>query len=97
MTITGLISSKTSDFKIASKTWVFSDEHPDSINDGIQYTPTSDGEDDEWGDLPASYHVGACGYAFADGHSEIHKWMNPKTDSCHCRQRQLAASCRHRL
>jgi prepilin-type processing-associated H-X9-DG protein len=38
-----------------------------------------DGEDDEWGDLPASYHVGACGYAFADGHSEIHKWLNPKT------------------
>ena len=31
---------KTTDFKIASKTWVFSDEHPDSINDGIQYTPT---------------------------------------------------------
>jgi prepilin-type processing-associated H-X9-DG protein len=71
---------KTTDFKIASKTWVFSDEHPDSINDGIQYTPTSDGEDSEWGDLPASYHVGACGFAFADGHSEIHKWMNIYTD-----------------
>jgi prepilin-type N-terminal cleavage/methylation domain-containing protein/prepilin-type processing-associated H-X9-DG protein len=70
---------KTSDFKIASKTWVFSDEHPDSINDGFQCTPTSDGEDDQWSDLPASYHVGACGYAFADGHSEIHKWMNINT------------------
>jgi prepilin-type N-terminal cleavage/methylation domain-containing protein/prepilin-type processing-associated H-X9-DG protein len=70
---------KTTDIKIATKTWVFSDEHPDSINDGIQFTPTSDGEDDEWSDLPASYHVGACGYAFADGHSEIHKWLNPKT------------------
>jgi prepilin-type N-terminal cleavage/methylation domain-containing protein/prepilin-type processing-associated H-X9-DG protein len=71
---------KSSDFKIASKTWVFSDEHPDSINDGCQYTPTGDGEDTEWGDMPASYHVGACGYAFADGHSEIHKWMNISTD-----------------
>jgi len=71
---------KTTDFKVASKTWVFSDEHPDSINDGFQCTPTSDGEDDEWSDLPASYHVGACGYAFADGHSEIHKWMNINTD-----------------
>jgi prepilin-type N-terminal cleavage/methylation domain-containing protein/prepilin-type processing-associated H-X9-DG protein len=70
---------KTSDLKIASKTWVFSDEHPDSINDGIQYTPTSDGEDNNWSDLPASYHVGACGYAFADGHAEIHKWRNPNT------------------
>jgi prepilin-type N-terminal cleavage/methylation domain-containing protein/prepilin-type processing-associated H-X9-DG protein len=70
---------KTTDFKIASKTWVFSDEHPDSINDGIQYTPTTSGEDEEWGDMPASYHVGACGFAFADGHSEIHRWLNPRT------------------
>jgi prepilin-type N-terminal cleavage/methylation domain-containing protein/prepilin-type processing-associated H-X9-DG protein len=70
---------KSSDFRIASKTWVFSDEHPDSINDGIQFTPTSDGEDDQWSDLPASYHNGAAGYAFADGHSEIHKWLNPNT------------------
>jgi prepilin-type processing-associated H-X9-DG protein len=70
---------KTTDFKIASKTWVFSDEHPDSINDGIQYTPTADKEDDQWSDLPASYHNGACGFAFADGHSEIHRWMNHNT------------------
>ncbi len=71
---------KTSDFKVASKTWVFCDEHPDSINDGIQYTPTDNGEDGGWSDLPASYHVGACGFAFADGHSEIHKWKNANTD-----------------
>lgn len=70
---------KMTAFRIASKTWVFDDEHPDSINDGIQYTPTSDGEDTQWGDLPASYHNGACGFAFADGHSEIHKWLNPNT------------------
>jgi prepilin-type processing-associated H-X9-DG protein len=70
---------KTSDFKYASRTWVFNDEHPDSINDGIQYTPTSDGEDTEWGDIPASYHNGAAGFAFADGHSEIHKWLNRNT------------------
>ena len=25
-------------------------------------------------DYPASYHNGAAGFAFADGHSEIHKW-----------------------
>jgi prepilin-type N-terminal cleavage/methylation domain-containing protein/prepilin-type processing-associated H-X9-DG protein len=70
---------KSSDFKNASRTWVFNDEHPDSINDGIQYTPTSDQEDSQWGDLPASYHNGAAGFAFADGHSEIHKWLNPNT------------------
>jgi prepilin-type processing-associated H-X9-DG protein len=27
-----------------------------------------------WGDIPASYHNGACGYSFADGHSEIKSW-----------------------
>ena len=27
-----------------------------------------------WGDAPAAYHNAACGYSFADGHSEIHKW-----------------------
>jgi len=25
-------------------------------------------------DQPATYHNGAAGFAFADGHSEIHKW-----------------------
>jgi prepilin-type processing-associated H-X9-DG protein len=26
-------------------------------------------------DMPASFHNGACGFSFADGHSEIHKWL----------------------
>ena len=30
-------------------------------------------------DVPASYHNGACGYGFADGHSEIHKWLADRT------------------
>jgi prepilin-type processing-associated H-X9-DG protein len=29
--------------------------------------------------FPASYHNGACGLNFADGHSEIHKWRDPRT------------------
>jgi prepilin-type N-terminal cleavage/methylation domain-containing protein/prepilin-type processing-associated H-X9-DG protein len=51
------------------------DEHPDSINDGYFQTnpdPTST----HWDDLPASYHDGAAGFAFADGHSEIHKFKS---------------------
>ena len=27
-------------------------------------------------DLAASYHNGAAGFSFADGHSEIHKWLD---------------------
>jgi prepilin-type processing-associated H-X9-DG protein len=26
-------------------------------------------------DYPANYHNGAAGFAFADGHAEIHKWL----------------------
>lgn len=57
-----------------SNLWVFVDEHPDSINDGWNImNPRSDAT---WVDLPANYHNGACGYAFADGHAEIKKWTD---------------------
>jgi len=65
---------KTSEFTNpgASDTWVFLDEHPDSINDPGFFAPAPT----EWIDMPASYHNGACGFAMADGHSEIRKWVN---------------------
>ncbi len=55
--------------------FVMLDEHPDSINDGFLQTnphPTSP----HWDDLPATYHDGAGGFAFADGHSEVHKFKS---------------------
>jgi len=60
-----------------SNLWVFVDEHPDSINDGWLIVSWAMGG--QWSDMPASYHNGACGFAFADGHSEIHKWHDPGT------------------
>ncbi|MCC6232207.1 MAG: type II secretion system protein [Verrucomicrobiales bacterium] len=56
-----------------SKLWVFVDEHPDSINDGAFFNSQTDRR---WIDLPANYHNNACGFAFADGHSEIKKWKS---------------------
>ena len=60
-----------------SRTWVFLDEHPDSINDGAfaveMATPGS--RSATIVDFPASFHNGACGLSFADGHSETHKWI----------------------
>ncbi len=53
--------------------WVFVDEHPDSINDGAFFNAQ---RNYEWIDLPSNLHNGACGFAFADGHSEIHKWRS---------------------
>lgn len=56
--------------------WVFVDEHPDSMNDGWLESDMSN--PDQWQDVPSSIHNHGCGFNFADGHSEIHKWMNAK-------------------
>ena len=58
-----------------SDLWIFADEHPDSINNGgfVLYPHT----DTIWRNLPANYHNGACGYAYADGHAAIKKWSDP--------------------
>ena len=67
---------KYSELKRPAMIWVFVDEHPDSINDGCFSTLAAA---NTWNDLPASYHNGACGFAFADGHDEIKKWRDPDT------------------
>jgi prepilin-type N-terminal cleavage/methylation domain-containing protein/prepilin-type processing-associated H-X9-DG protein len=67
---------KYTELKSPTMIWVFVDEHPDSINDALFSTLAAA---DTFNDLPASYHNGACGFAFADGHSEIHKWMESST------------------
>jgi prepilin-type N-terminal cleavage/methylation domain-containing protein/prepilin-type processing-associated H-X9-DG protein len=68
-----------------TKTFLFLDEREDVINWGnfatdmagfnprnpVQYTFNQD--------LPGFYHNGACGFSFCDGHSEIHKWRDPRT------------------
>jgi len=72
-----------------AKTYVFIEERYDCINWGnfltdmsgypTRTTPASPGLY-EWNeDIPSSYHNKACGVCFADGHSEIHKWLNGST------------------
>jgi len=63
-------------------TWVFLDEHPDSINDAAFYCPALP---QEMNDIPSTLHDGACGFAMADGHAEIHKWRG-------CMNKTLARS-----
>ena len=54
------------------------DEHPDSINDGsFAVQMPSSASATSWVDIPSKYHGDACGFSFADGHSEMHKWVNP--------------------
>jgi len=66
-------AAKSSELTIPgpAQTWVYVDEHPDSINDAGAFPPNSA---NNIPDAPATYHNGAAGFAFADGHSEIHKW-----------------------
>ena len=54
-------------------TWVFMDENPYSMNDG-SFLVLPGGAN--WIDCPATYHNGANGMAFVDGHAEIHKWRD---------------------
>ena len=36
-------------------------------------------------DYPASYHNNAAGFSFADGHAEIHKWVDKNGPGGSCR------------
>jgi prepilin-type processing-associated H-X9-DG protein len=62
------------------KTFVFVDEHPDSINDAAFAVQMAlpGATTARIIDFPASYHGSACGFSFADGHSEVHKWIGSK-------------------
>ena len=68
---------KMSTVPTPAKFWVTLDEHPDSINDGYFLNNPESLQSTTWGDAPASYHGGAAGLSFADGHSEIHRWLSP--------------------
>ena len=72
---------KESDFRNFTGIYVFLDEHPDSINDGWFVFCNADDPSERgyWSDLPSSSHDRAGGFAFADGHSEIKRWLVPTT------------------
>jgi prepilin-type N-terminal cleavage/methylation domain-containing protein len=63
-----------------SDSYVFTDEHPDSIDDGILYNSyTYTNGTGEFTELPGSQHGGACGMGMADGSAVIHQWVNAQT------------------
>jgi prepilin-type N-terminal cleavage/methylation domain-containing protein/prepilin-type processing-associated H-X9-DG protein len=69
--------TKLAGIKSPAMTFVFLDEREDSINDG--WFATNPDVRYNIIDYPASYHGRAGGFSFADGHSEIHKWRDPRT------------------
>ena len=66
-----------------AKLFVFLDMREDSIDIGNFCTRMSgwEGNSSQYGfyDLPGFYHNLACGFSFADGHSEIRRWRDGRT------------------
>jgi prepilin-type processing-associated H-X9-DG protein len=66
-----------------TKTYLLLDERDDSINDSYYSVPMNGFPDRPAQrtivDYPSSYHNGAGGFSFADGHADIHKWLDPRT------------------
>jgi len=58
-----------------AETWVFLEEHPDSMNDPAFFSPNQT----VLTDTPATHHNGACSFSFADGHAEMHRWVGAVT------------------
>ncbi|HVM47041.1 MAG TPA: prepilin-type N-terminal cleavage/methylation domain-containing protein [Candidatus Acidoferrum sp.] len=70
------------------KIFVFLDEREDAINWGNFYadmsgypTLSAPGNPGAYmlSDMPGTYHGNACGFSFADNHSELKKWRDPRT------------------
>jgi prepilin-type processing-associated H-X9-DG protein len=65
-------------------TFVFTDEHPDSLNDGqfanaCTGNQPTDSPSASWLiDYPSNLHRGGAALSFADGHAEIHQWVGLK-------------------
>jgi prepilin-type processing-associated H-X9-DG protein len=76
-----------------SQTWVFIDEHEDSIEDGwfevALPSPTQAWLPHCWIELPASRHNGGATLSFADGHVEIKKWLDSRTRKSVTRTRYI--------
>ncbi len=78
---------KQSQIPKPSDIFVFLDEHPSSIDDGYFVNKESaQGAYSSsvtaypvWIDLPGSYHNRSAAFAFADGHSTLHRWQGART------------------
>jgi len=61
-----------------SMLWVLLDEDIHGLNDAAFGFGM---ERQVWVDAPGSFHLNSCGFAFADGHSQIHKWAGKPASS----------------
>jgi prepilin-type N-terminal cleavage/methylation domain-containing protein/prepilin-type processing-associated H-X9-DG protein len=57
---------------VPSDAWIFCNESMWTMNDGFLEVDSSNGT---MPDVPSSYLGNSCGFSFADGHVETHKWQ----------------------
>jgi prepilin-type processing-associated H-X9-DG protein len=78
------VYGKLSNINPPSKLFVFLDMREDRVNwsnfmmdmAGYDNNPSAY----KWGsDMPGFYHNRGCGFSFADGHSEMRRWLDPRT------------------
>jgi prepilin-type N-terminal cleavage/methylation domain-containing protein/prepilin-type processing-associated H-X9-DG protein len=62
-----------------AQTLVFVDAHEDSLYSGWFWMPDPHTFRIGFANLPGSRHRGAGTLSFADGHVEVHKWVDPRT------------------
>jgi hypothetical protein len=64
----------------AANTWVVMDESPITINDGsLAISAVATPGQTYLIDYPSGNHANGAGLAFADGHSIVHRWLDPRT------------------
>jgi prepilin-type N-terminal cleavage/methylation domain-containing protein len=79
------IYTKLPQIDVPTKIFVFLDMREDSVNWGNfmtcmeGYSPTDPSRYCFDGDYPGMYHHFACGFSFADGHSELKRWRDNRT------------------
>jgi prepilin-type N-terminal cleavage/methylation domain-containing protein/prepilin-type processing-associated H-X9-DG protein len=72
---------KLSDILSPSLLFVFTDEHPDSL-DFVSFWVENQKESagvGGFGSCPSSLHSGSATLSFADGHVELHRWLDART------------------
>jgi len=76
---------RASSITVPSYVFVFLDMREDAVNwsnfmtDMTGYSPSNPADYSWTTDLPGIYHNLAAGLSFADGHSEMKKWLDPRT------------------
>jgi prepilin-type N-terminal cleavage/methylation domain-containing protein len=79
------VYTKLTEIDVPTKIFVFLDMREDSVNWGNfmtcmeGYSPSDPSQYCFDGDYPGMYHHLACGFSFADGHSELKRWRDART------------------